>query len=302
MSWRKRATLCGLRERPRARGPRHSPGSGQAARLRAVTIARTSPGRPPSPHRPHVRPPHPCEQPWLRERQTQRLTQRPAGRRPGAAEAAVSRPGSRSQPPPPRSPCGISWCAAHPGSVLQARSQEPPYTHAHTGRRTFTSTHLHTPNTTHTNTRHIHIRARAHQMPHTLMHACVYTSAHTTHHPHTPCSQHTHHTHTHTCIHTRTHHTPHTYTCTHTPAHTKCHTHHTHLPAPHTHASQALLALGCPAHSGRPVPGARDPSRVSPEGRGAACPSSVCGSAASVGLPSERSRACSVAWSWWLAS
>lgn len=221
MSWRKRATLCGLRERPRARGPRHSPGPGQAAGLRAVTIARTSPGRPPSPHRPHVRPPHPCEQPWLRERQTQRH----AGRRPGAAEAAVSRPGSRSQPPPPRSPCGISWCAAHPGSVLQARSQEPPHTHAHTGRRTFTSTHLHTPNTTHTC-----VHTCTHRTPDTYTYVRVHTKCHT--HScmhvctplHTPHTTHTHRAHntltTHTCIHTRTHHTTH-----HTHTHVRTHLH-----------------------------------------------------------------------------
>lgn len=241
MSWRKRATLCGLRERPRARGPRHSPGPGQAARLRAVTIARTSPGRPPSPHRPHVRPPHPCEQPWLRERQTQRH----AGNRPGAPEAAVSRPGSWSQPPPPRSPCGISWCAAHPGSVLRARSQEPPHTHAHTGRRTFTSIHLHTPNTTHTR---VYTPAHTEHQTHTHMCACTPNATHTyacmcvhlcTHHPpptHTVLT--THSPHTHTCIHTRTHHTTHhTHTHVRTHLHTPnaAHTTHTCTPPTHTH-------------------------------------------------------------------
>ena len=74
--------------------------------------------------------------------------------------------------------------------------------------KSFTCTHMHTPNT-HTYT-HTHACMHAHKHAHRHMHACMHTPTHT--HTHTYAR-------THTCMHTRTH------ACTHTRTHARTHAH-----------------------------------------------------------------------------
>ena len=78
--------------------------------------------------------------------------------------------------------------------------------------------------------------------------AHVWTSAHTTHTPHTHTLSHTHttQTHTHTCTHTT--HTPHIHTCTHH-THTQSAPQHTHA---HTHTHTICAQSYCRSPDNRP--------------------------------------------------